>query len=381
MLLESIKYTRLKGKSKEWGIDGHDGKPVHFGNFNLIVGKNSAGKTHTLAVIREIANLLSGRQRLSEVRFVSARYELSFREGEEVYDYIIEYENRIVVNEQLLVDGQKKIDRASKQLYSEEADSWVEADIADSDIMVSLHAAKKYPYLKKLYIWGLTLKNTAFSNHNEKNNLVDDLLELEAESPSGLKDTALLLYSYTKGLALFGDEFGKRIIDGMNSLGYGIQSVEIQKIARGYALCVQEESIDDVTDQLEMSQGMFSALSFLIHLNFALMNKISVPILIDNLGEGLDFNRSSLLIDLLIVGVKKEPCLQLFITTNDRYIMNRIPLDYWSIIERAHKKSIFYNYYNSKAVFDDFKYTGLNNFDFLATDFYVRGFEDVDVRE
>jgi hypothetical protein len=28
-----------------------------------------------------------------------------------------------------------------------------------------------------------------------------------------------------------------------------------------------------------------------------------------------------------------------------------------------------YNYANSRALFDEFKFTGLNNFDFLATDF------------
>jgi hypothetical protein len=35
-----------------------------------------------------------------------------------------------------------------------------------------------------------------------------------------------------------------------------------------------------------------------------------------------------------------------------------------------------HNTHNSKEIFDDFKFTGLNNFDFFATQFYIEGFGD-----
>ena len=71
----------------------------------------------------------------------------------------------------------------------------------------------------------------------------------------------------------------------------------------------------------------------------------------------------------------KGSFVQVIMTTNDRFVMNKIPLDYWSVIERISKKSLFYNYKNSKETFDEYKYSGLSNFDFLATDFYLTGFE------
>ena len=61
-------------------------------------------------------------------------------------------------------------------------------------------------------------------------------------------------------------------------------------------------------------------------------------------------------------------------STNDRYIMNQINLKYWSVIDRQGAKSVFYNTFNSGSIFEDFKYTGLNNFDFFSTDFYREGF-------
>ena len=70
--------------------------------------------------------------------------------------------------------------------------------------------------------------------------------------------------------------------------------------------------------------------------------------------------------------------MQFFMTSNDRHVMNQISLKYWSVISRDRTKSIFYDYQNSKETFDDFKYTGLNNFDFLTTDFYKEGFGIID---
>jgi len=56
-------------------------------------------------------------------------------------------------------------------------------------------------------------------------------------------------------------------------------------------------------------------------------------------------------------------------STNDRFVMNNVPLEYWQVIQRKGGECRIYNYQNSKDIFDEFTYTGLNNFDFLATDF------------
>jgi hypothetical protein len=97
--------------------------------------------------------------------------------------------------------------------------------------------------------------------------------------------------------------------------------------------------------------------------------------LIDDIGEGLDFERSSAMIELLIK--KAETGLvQLIMTTNDSFVMNGVPLDYWSVIERKPGLAKLHNIHNSKPIFNDFKFIGLNNFDFFETQFYLKGFDN-----
>ncbi len=124
-----------------------------------------------------------------------------------------------------------------------------------------------------------------------------------------------------------------------------------------------------------MSQGMFRALTFFIQLTFACMSNYSLCVLFDDIGEGLDYDRARDFISIFIKKVNNSN-MQFLMTTNDRNVMNKIPLKYWTVIDRKKDESIFYNYNNSKDIFEDFRYTGLNNFDFLATDFYKKGFSD-----
>ncbi|MES1225487.1 MAG: ATP-binding protein, partial [Bacteroidota bacterium] len=59
----------------------------------------------------------------------------------------------------------------------------------------------------------------------------------------------------------------------------------------------------------------------------------------------------------------------------DRFVMNKVPLKYWSIIQRNLSGSKIFNYKNSKKVFDEFEFTGLNNFDFFSKNFFENGFK------
>ena len=115
---------------------------------------------------------------------------------------------------------------------------------------------------------------------------------------------------------------------------------------------------------------MFRALSLIIQLNFAEHESLPSCVLIDDIGEGLDFERSSKLIKLIIEKSKKSK-IQLILATNDRFVMNNVPLEYWSIIQRIGDECKIYNYKNSKKLFDDFDLTGLNNFDFFSSNFFL----------
>ena len=125
-----------------------------------------------------------------------------------------------------------------------------------------------------------------------------------------------------------------------------------------------------------MSQGMFRAFSVIIQINYSLFTKQPSCILIDDIGEGLDFARSSALLNLIIEKVKGT-ATQLIMTTNDRFIMNSVPLEYWIILERRGGQTIHHNYRNSKEMFEDFELTGLSNFDLFSSNYYLRNGDDL----
>ncbi len=56
-------------------------------------------------------------------------------------------------------------------------------------------------------------------------------------------------------------------------------------------------------------------------------------------------------------------------STNDRFVMNHVPLTEWSVLRRSGNRVVVHNHENSPEAFERFEFTGLSNFDFFATDF------------
>lgn len=372
MILESIKYIRQEGKPAEWGISGKDDKPVKFGNMNLIVGKNAAGKSRTLSIIGDMADLVARKNIVSKLRFPNWQCELILKENDILYNYYIAVENGKITDETLFIGGVKKYNRSSKEIYSELLQKFELLNISGDDVITSIENKNSdYPYIDEIFEWGNALKRFTFTNQYEKNHL---LREGELDGTDKI-DPENIIKLFHEGRKTFGDTFLDAVMKDMKRLDYPVSEVSLQQTRNGVGISVLEDELSESTLQTDMSQGMFRALAFIIQLNLALLADVSICLLIDDMGEGLDYSRSKSLIDLLIYKINNSN-IQMFITTNDRYIMNKVPIKYWSILERKPRNSYFYNYFNSKDTFEDFKYTGLNNFDFLATDFYLHGFED-----
>ena len=119
---------------------------------------------------------------------------------------------------------------------------------------------------------------------------------------------------------------------------------------------------------------MFRALSLVIHLNFCIFRHEPRTILIDDIGEGLDFSRSQSFISLLIERARNNN-IQLIMTTNDRFVMNGVPLKNWGVISRSGGRVKLVNINNSKKVFEEFEYLELNNFDFFSSKFFEDGMQ------
>ena len=68
--------------------------------------------------------------------------------------------------------------------------------------------------------------------------------------------------------------------------------------------------------------------------------------------------------------------LQVILTTNDRFVMNAVPIDYWTVLDRRGNTVHVFNKSNSGDKFESFKFTGLSNFDFFATDYVTTAEHD-----
>jgi AAA15 family ATPase/GTPase len=383
MRLDFIEYCQDKDLPSQWCLDG-----CQLGNVNLIVGKNASGKSRILKAINLISNLLSG----DEVIRPDARlkeWKLIFDSDREDHKkvYILKIENGQVVREIFTIGNKTLLDRKE----SGEGKVWAEKLRQDIDFQTPLDGVAifkrrdsiQHPQFEEIYTWANLLRYYEFGTELGKRYLGS----INTKNID-LKDTDKVVDIFISGQKKLGESFLKAIKLDMLSIGYKISQIETKSPGtyiifdeddeipmKLQCLYVQESDLKAKTEQELMSQGMFRALSLIIQVNYSLLAQKPSCILIDDIGEGLDFERSSAMIKLLI-DKAKTGLVQLIMTTNDRFIMNGVPLEYWSVIERQPGLAKLHNIHNSKEIFDDFKFTGLNNFDFFATQFYIEGFGD-----
>lgn len=393
MQLKSILFSRFKGEAQEWNIEGRDidgkfNQPLSFGDINLIVGKNASGKSKTIDAIRHIADLISGDvklSRLQQIGYGTAEYNLIFEEKNQdgVIDkitYDLSFTNGVVKKEVLKINDEERLNREKEEIWFEKTKESLKFQVDLNMLAVfSKRDSVQYPFLEKLYSWGKNINYYRFGSQLGKDAFLRDINLVDLKAEVDLKDRDEVNEVFIRGNKDFPESFKASLLNDMKSISYSLSEISTGKIKNipvsAYGLNVKETDLEDVTDQATMSQGMFRALSLLIQLNYSLFSKIPSCILIDDIGEGLDFDRTKGLIDLILEKVKNSS-VQIIMTTNDRFIMNKIPLEYWSVIQRISNKSLFYNYRNGKEIFDEFENIGLSNFDFLASEFYINFAEE-----
>ncbi len=386
MILEAIKYIRFKDEENEWSIEGKplDGQYnqwLTLENINLIVGKNASGKSRTIDAIRQVAELLSGNLKLNDFKtwgFGTCTYQLLFNDNGKAVEYYLDVKEGKVIQEWITIDGEEKLNRKENKLFYEEVKDFLNFQTDEGLLALSRRDIKQQPFFENLYQWGKDLTSYKFGSPLGRDRYVPDINAIKEDYDVDLTKTGDHVATvFILAQREFGSVFIDTVLRDMRAISYKIHTINISSFkyfpSAAHGLVINEEGL--FIDQSEMSQGMFRALSLLIQLNYSLLKNKSTCILIDDIGEGLDFERSKALIDLIIDKVK-DSLVQVIMTTNDRYVMNKIPLKYWAVIQRIPGKSLFYNYRNSKETFDEFEYTGLNNLDFLSTEFYITGFEN-----
>ncbi|MCI0683742.1 MAG: ATP-binding protein [Gemmataceae bacterium] len=374
MRLKSIDYAQLQGTDREWMLEG-----LTLGQMNLIVGKNATGKTRVLNVINGLGKLVSGRQKPSEL--TTGAYRTTFEHEGRLLHYTLDIHERKVVTEEFR-DGERTLLRRAVggvgEIFHEKEKKMQEFQTPETEAaVVARRDTIQHRFLEPLGEWGGRVRHYEFGDKMGRGHIA--LLVKGALEPDPT-DVNAVIALFRKGVKDFPDRFAESVKNDMNRIGYLIEQVGVMAptdvtvpIPLGaplepLILFVKERDLPCLTQQTDMSQGMFRALSVIIHLNYATIAMLPSAVLVDDIGEGLDFERSCKLIDLLRDRAH-DTMVQLILSTNDRFVMNEVPLAEWSILRRKAGHVRVLNQENSGAMFEEFRFTGLSNFSLFEMDF------------
>ena len=390
MVLKKFYFKEYTDIPNTWELDTFEFNE----KVNLFVGQNATGKTRTINRMLSLARMIIGQPIYSLEIIDSANFEILLTDKQNNYIYSLATRHRNIVSEMLSINDKMKLKRVKDgtgELYYQELGKSLPFQVSDNKpVITTRQDSIQHPYLNSLFKWADGVRFYSFSSSREmgqRNMLATINPEEFSNGEFNLHETFRINELFLRAKKEFGETFEKEVTSSMNKIGYDISNLSVERnpftaitdenVSPLFMLCVKENDRNAKLYQTGMSQGMFRALSLLIQVIYNVMNKISSTILIDDIGEGLDFERSTKLIKLLIDLAENNENIQLIMSTNDRFVMNNVPLEYWQVIQRTGGKCKVYNDFNAKEIFDEFVYTGLNNFDFLATDF-INSREDIE---
>jgi hypothetical protein len=363
MLLTHLSYSQDHAGPKHWEI-----QDVALGEINLIVGKNAVGKTRMMNVLKNVARQISGKM----TRLLNGETKLIFAKGHDKnYTYHLNIVNQEVEEERFVIDGRTVLERnqTKAEIWDSEGNRKLFEPPADKLTLQVRRDRREYPYLEDLFAWAESYYAFMFSTSMPTDlfigNFREDIYHLEslAMVPQILQQLLAAPSGYNN------------IIADMKAIGYSIDKIALAPIIPpviplpALAVKLQEQDLTCETSQIEMSSGMYRALAMVVIVEYLLEKKTPCTFAVDDIGEGLDFERSHQLIQWILEKTK-ESRIQVILTSNDRHLLNGVDVRHWNILERQGSKIVSYNYANSKEMFDEFAMTGLSNFELLSAEMY-----------
>lgn len=318
---------------------------------NLIVGLNSVGKSRTVVAIGNVVNFIKGEMQANAKDF-SCSMTLINRHS---ISYSFEVETGVIVNETLSVDGVKKIERNALGtcMYGD-----VINPPSSKLVIQARRDTKRYPEVEEIIQWAEQTSVFVFSNITTSPKSLSPytlsseprLSEMYEKLPTNLQDT---------------------LIDYMRKMDYQINRFEVTEWPNGRKmLLVYEDGVITPMSPFELSNGMFRVICSLLYMMYCSTLSKTRCLIMDDLGEGLDYMRSTLLGKQMFDFCERND-IQLIATSNDSFLMDIIDLKYWIILRREGCNVSSLDNKKNADLFERFARTGLSNFDLLSSNFII----------
>ncbi len=351
-----MKITRLSYEDSNWQVKG-----LELEDINLIVGKNSVGKSRSIMTIDLLVRLLTQKRNMNW----GAKWELQFesQSGSKIeYSFTSNVrDGGRVSHEEIIKDGKSLLHRNSRtgsiQLYNYESRG-VETAYPPQN-KLSVHALRdriRYPYIEEIAEWAENSFGFKFGNITADNAAYPQEYGILAS----INDIPYLFHDLSPSSKA-------KVVQTFNAIGYSIVDIQFHESSTSY-LSVKELGLDKRHPHYRLSQGMFRSLALIIYLEYLETHKRVSTLIIDDLCEGLDYERATKLGKLVFERCKASG-MQLVATSNDSFLMDVIDLEHWNLLKRDGKSVTALNERNAPGLFARFKFTGLSNFDFFASDF------------
>lgn len=329
----------------------------------LLVGVNASGKSKMIKALAKVCALVSQRTELSTNDNLNASLVFTMKKGLLQYDFSVA--DGLVENEKLvyLSDGYaEKVIIERDKTQSKLLDEIINPPF--NKLVVNVRRdTQLYPEMEQLQVWAENIFGFSFNEtdmygdsrngswfYGYKNRLNDIVLDMEKHD--GAKE-----------------EFYATLRD----IDYNITEIKVLAFGSEKMVYIKEAGLKYPLFAINMSKGMFRAIYVIAYLLYFKRNKLGQPamLLVDDLCEGLDYNRSTKL-GKLCYTLCGELGIQLMASSNDSFLMDVVDLQYWNILHREGSKVEVINAASNAELFDHFESTGLTNFDLFSSDFIAR---------
>ena len=365
MILSKLSYYENKDKDNYWEI-----KDLNFNKINLIIGLNSTGKTRLVSVISVFAKIISRKSRL-----FNGSWTLEFANKGKIYKYDLQIDNGLVKTEKIQIDKKTVLIRNGEygEIYSEiQKEQQIINPPKNALVLHVRRDTKEYSFFEEFINWAENFIGYNFTNARPN----------KISVPIGPNQTELFddlgATPYILKRMLVDEQDIASIKQYLQEIDYPIDYINVKSLMQAnlstevLLTTIKEKDLKCEIDQTQMSQGMFRAIALIIIIQQLIRLNRYCTVIIDDIGEGLDYKRSTKLIKLLVSKMVNSN-IQLIVTSNHRFMINAVDIKYLNILDRVGHVVKSYNYQNNNQLFEDFKFTGLNNFDLFTGKMYDNG--------